>query len=157
MAGAVVTIQVDELRALCSHLNKMALTASERKSLLASVGEEIITQTKDRFAEKKTPDGDDWADIADSTKEYYLKKFGSKNHANGILWRTGNLMDSLTHEVGSWSVVVGATKIYAAVHQYGWKERNIIARPYLGLSPDDRAEIAGIIESFLARKAEKSA
>ena len=96
MADAVVTIQDDELKALCSRLNKMALTASERKFLLASIGEEIITQTKDRFAEKKTPDGDDWADIAESTKNYYQKKFGSKNPGNGILWRQGNLIPSLS-------------------------------------------------------------
>lgn len=152
MADAVVTIQDDELKALCSRLNGMALKPAERKALLASIGEEIITQTKDRFAEKKTPDGDDWADIAESTKNYYQKKIGSKNPGNGILWRQGNLMDSLTQEAGSWSVVVGATKAYAAVHQYGWKEKNIIARPYLGLSAENKVEIIEIINAFLERR-----
>lgn len=152
MADAVVTIQDDELKALCSRLNGMALKPAERKALLASIGEEIITQTKDRFAEKKTPDGDDWADIAESTKNYYQKKLGSKNPGNGILWRQGNLMDSLTQEAGSWSVVVGATKAYAAVHQYGWKEKNIIARPYLGLSAENKVEIIEIINAFLERR-----
>lgn len=152
MADAVVTIQDDELKALCSRLNGMALKPAERKALLASIGEEIITQTKDRFAEKKTPDGDDWADIAESTKNYYQKKIGSKNPGNGILWRQGNLMDSLTQEASSWSVVVGATKVYAAVHQYGWKEKNIIARPYIGLSAENKVEIIEIINAFLERR-----
>lgn len=58
MDGAFVKIQDDELKALCSRLNEMALSPDERKSLLASIGEEIMTQTKDRLAEKKTPDGD---------------------------------------------------------------------------------------------------
>ena len=61
-------------------------------------------------------------------------------------------MDSITHETDSWSVLVGATKVYAAVHQYGWKERNIIARPYLGLSNDDKVDIIGIINGFLDRR-----
>lgn len=152
MADAVVTIQDDELKALCSRLNGMALKPAERKALLASIGEEIITQTKDKFAEKKTPDGDDWADIAESTKNYYQKKIGSKNPGNGILWRQGNLMDSLTQEASSWSVVVGATKVYAAVHQYGWKEKNIIARPYIGLSAENKVEIIEIINAFLERR-----
>ena len=152
MAGAVVTIQDDELRALCSRLNKMALTPSERKQLLGSVGEEMITQTKDRFAEKKTPDGDDWADIAQSTKNYYRKKFGDENPNNGILWRQGGLMDSLTQQADSWKVLVGATKVYAAVHQFGYMWKNIPARPYLGLSADDRVEIIGIINGFLERR-----
>ena len=150
MAEAVVTIQDDELRALCSRLKEMELKPAERKALLGSIGEEIITQTKDRFAKKKTPDGDDWADIAESTKDYYQRRFGTKNPGNGTLWRQGSLMDSITQETGSWSVVVGATKVYAAVHQYGWKEKNIIARPYLGLSNEDKVEIVGIINRFLA-------
>ena len=149
MADAVVTIHDDELRALCSRLNQIALKPSERKVLLGYIGEEMVTQTKERFATKESPDGDSWADIAESTKNYYLKKFGTKNPANGTLWRQGNLMDSITQEVGSWSVTVGATKVYAAVHQYGWKERNIIARPYLGLSNDDRTDIILIINNFL--------
>lgn len=152
MAGAVVTIQDGELRSLCSRLNKMALTPGERKSLLGSVGEEMITQTKDRLAEKKTPDGDDWADIAQSTKDYYKRKFGTSDPGNGVLWRQGGLMDSLTQEVGSWSVLVGATKIYAAVHQYGYMWRSIPARPYLGLSADNKADIIGIINGFLERR-----
>lgn len=61
-------------------------------------------------------------------------------------------MDSLTQEAGSWSVVVGATKAYAAVHQYGWKEKNIIARPYLGLSAENKVEIIEIINAFLERR-----
>lgn len=152
MAGAVVTIQDDELRALCLRLNKMTLTPNERKSLLGSVGEEMITQTKDRFAEKKTPDGDDWADIAQSTKNYYKRKFGTSDPGNGILWRQGGLMDSMTQEVGSWSVLVGATKIYAAVHQYGHAGKNIPSRTYVGLSADDKKEIVGIIFRFLERR-----
>ena len=74
MADAVVTIHDDELRALCSRLNQMTLKPSERKVLLGSIGEEMVTQTKERFATKESPDGDSWADIAESTKNYYLKK-----------------------------------------------------------------------------------
>lgn len=150
MAGAAVEIQDDELRALCSRLNAIALKPSERKDLLGRIGTEIETQTKERFATKETPDGDSWADIAESTKNYYLKKFGSKNPGNGTLWRQGSLMDSIITEVDSWSVTVGATKVYAAVHQFGWKERNVIARPYLGLSNDDKTDIIGIINGFLS-------
>ncbi len=152
MAGAVVTIQDDELRALCSRLSKMALTPSERKSLLGSVGEEMITQTKNRFAEKKTPDGDDWADIAQSTKEYYKRKFGTSDPGNGILWRQGGLMDSMTQEADSWKVLVGATKIYAAVHQFGYAQKGIPARPYVGLNADDKTEIIEIINGFLDKR-----
>ena len=151
MAGAVVTVQDDELRALCSRLNKMALSPSERKQLLHDIGVEMEAQTKERFEKKTSPDGDDWAEIAQSTKDFYRKKYGSDNPGKGTLWRLSSvpLIDTVTSQAGSWSVLVGATKVYAAVHQYGWSERNIPARPYLGLSNDDKVDIIGIINTFL--------
>ena len=154
MADAVVTIQDDELKALCSRLNNMALKPSDRKQLLHSIGVEMETQTKERFQTKTSPGGDDWAEIAQSTKKFYRKKYGSDNPGKGTLWRLSSvpLIDTVTSQAGSWSVLVGATKVYAAVHQYGWKERNIIARPYLGLSNNDKVDIIGIINGFLDRR-----
>ena len=129
----------------------MALKPSDRKQLLHDIGVEMEAQTKERFQTKTSPDGDDWAEIAQSTKNFYRKKFGSENPGKGTLWRLSSvpMIDTVTSEVSSWSVLVGATKVYAAVHQYGWKERNIIARPYLGLSNDDKTDIIGIINTFL--------
>ena len=152
MAGAVVTIQDDELRALCSRLSGMALKPSERHDLLNRIGVEMVRQTKERFATKETPDGDDWADIADATKEYYLKKFGDENPFKGILWRNSPvpLRDTIMSEAGNWDVLVGAAKESAAVHQFGYKK--ISPRPYLGLSNDDKADIIGIINGFLDRR-----
>ncbi|WP_147613912.1 phage virion morphogenesis protein [Treponema pectinovorum] len=151
MAGSVVTIQDDELKVLCSRLNNMALKPSDRKKLLHSIGVEMESQTKERFETKTSPDGDDWAEIAQSTKKFYRKKYGSDNPGKGTLWRLSSvpLIDTVTSQAGSWSVLVGATKVYAAVHQYGWRERNIPARPYLGLSNDDKVDIIGIINTFL--------
>ena len=151
MAGSVVTIQDDELKALSSRLKEMALKPSDRKQLLHDIGVEIETQTKERFETKTSPDGDDWAEIAQSTKKFYRKKYGSENPGKGTLWRLSSvpMIDTVTSEVSSWSVLVGATKVYAAVHQYGWRERNIPARPYLGLSNDDKVDIIGIINTFL--------
>lgn len=152
MADAVVTIQDDELKALCSRLNNMALKPSDRKQLLHSIGVEMETQTKERFQTKTSPGGDDWAEIAQSTKKFYRKKYGSDNPGKGTLWRLSSvpLIDTVTSETGSWSVLVGATKVYAAVHQYGWSEKNIPARPYLGLGSEDKSEILELINTFLA-------
>ena len=154
MAGSVVTIQDDELKALSSRLKEMALKPSDRKQLLHDIGVEMESQTKERFQTKTSPDGDDWAEIAQSTKNFYRKKYGSENPGKGTLWRLSSvpMIDTVTSEVSSWSVLVGAVKVYAAVHQYGWSERNIPARPYLGLSNDDKADIIGIINGFLDRR-----
>lgn len=151
MSAGVVTIQDDELKALSSRLKEMALKPADRKQLLHDIGVEMEAQTKERFQTKTSPDGDDWSEIAQSTKDFYRKKYGSENPGKGTLWRLSSvpMIDTVTSEVSSWSVLVGATKVYAAVHQYGWRERNIPARPYLGLSNDDKVDIIGIINTFL--------
>lgn len=51
-----------------------------------------------------------------------------------------------------WSVLVGADREYAGVHQWGYKPKNIPARPYLGLSSDDIADLTELAEIFLKRR-----
>ena len=152
MASAVVTIQNDELSALCSRLNAAALSDKDRNQLLTDIGVELETQVQERFHTKMSPDGDKWKDLADSTALYYQKKFGSKNPFNGLLWRNSSvpLRDTIMSETEGLSVIVGATKIYAAVHQWGYKK--IPPRPYLGLGTGDKTEIMGIIERFLSAR-----
>ena len=152
MSAGVVTIQDDELKALSSRLKDMALKPSDRKQLLHNIGVEMESQTKERFETKTSPNGDDWAEIAQPTKKFYRKKYGSDNPGKGTLWRLSSvpLIDTVTSEAGSWSVLVGATKVYAAVHQNGWSEKNIPARPYLGLGSEDKTEILELINTFLA-------
>lgn len=46
---------------------------------------------------------------------------------------------------------VGTNVEYAAIHQFGGDEVgiNIPARPYLGLSPDNEADLLGVVEDFI--------
>ena len=154
MAESVVAIHSEELKALCAKLNGMALSAGDKRSLLARVGVEMESQTEEHFrATKSSPDGDSWKALADSTKKHYLKKFGTVNPGHGLLFRFGELRDSVRSEADSEKVLVGATKVYAAVHQFGWDKKNIPPRPYLGMGAGDAAEIMAIISEFLAERA----
>ena len=151
MAEAIVEIQDDELKALCKRLNSASLSSEDRRRLLSSIGVEMETQTKERLAtQNSAPDGEKWKNLANSTKKYYLKKFGTENPKTKLLYRTGSLLDSVTSETDNWSVLVGATKVYAAVHQWGYKK--IPARKYLGLSTQDKADVMAIIEQFMSER-----
>ena len=48
-------------------------------------------------------------------------------------------------------VEVGTNVEYAAIHQFGGDEVgiNIPARPYLGLSPDNEADLLSVVEDFI--------
>jgi phage virion morphogenesis protein len=150
--GAAVSFDLRELDAVRNNVLSVAvLSAEKRGQLLKSIGVEMETQTQDRFDTKLDPSGNKWADIADATKKYYARKGWLGKHSTLLL--EGDLRDSITSEVqgGNWSVLVGAAKEYAAVHQFGWPAKNIPARPYLGVSTEDAKEIEGIVRGFLAR------
>ena len=156
MAGTFVKFDTREIEQLVRRMNQGAtLKPADRNQLLKSLGAEIEDQTRERFDTKKTPEGTSWKDIADATREYYSKAFPG---AQPSLVVTGGLRDSIeTQSQGQWAVIVGATKEYAAVHQWGWEARNIDARPYLGIGPQDEQALAGIaiefIQGLLARPA----
>lgn len=47
-------------------------------------------------------------------------------------------------------LLLGTATVYGATHQLGDSERNIPARPYLGLSDAVRAELVDILHDYLA-------
>jgi len=164
--GASVSFDLKEVDAVRKMLANASLDTADRGRLLQSIGVEMEAQTQERFDTQKSPDGDSWKDLAQKTKDYYAGKGWS---ARSILVGEGDLRDSITSEVqgGAWSVLVGATKEYAAVHQFGaeivpksakalyvpgygrLKKVNIPARPYLGVSTEDAKVIEFAVASFL--------
>jgi phage virion morphogenesis protein len=149
MASASVSFDLKEVDAVKKMLAKASLDSAARSRLLQSIGDEMEAQTQERFDTQKSPDGDSWKALAQKTQAYYA----SVNKTGGsILVQEGDLRNSITSEVqgGAWSVLVGETMEYAAVHQFGWPKKNIPARPYLGVSPDDAKVIEAAVATFLA-------
>jgi phage virion morphogenesis protein len=167
MAAASVSFDLKEVDAVKKLLAKATLDSAARSRLLQSIGVEMETQTQEHFDTQKSPDGDSWKALAQKTMAYYASKgLGARS----ILVGEGDLRDSITSEVqgGAWSVLVGATKEYAAIHQWGGEIRpksakalfvpgygmlqkvTIPPRPYLGVSQDDTNAIEAVVTAFLA-------
>ena len=152
MAGATVEFDLRELDGLARLLNGARLDDGGRERLLGDIGVEMAAATQARIAgpEKRDPQGNPWKALAEKTREYYAKYLPGPR---SLLWGKGGLLDSVTSKAGGpWSVLVGAAREYAAVHQFGWPEKNIPAQPYLGVSAEDAADIAAITRRFLARR-----
>ena len=150
MAAAQVSFDLTEIEAVKKLLAGAALSGTDRGRLLHGIGVEMEGQTQERFDTKQSPDGDTWKSIAENTRRYYERQ--TKSAPEPPLVFEGMLRHSLTSEVqdGAWSVLVGAAMEYAAVHQFGWPKKNIPARPYLGVSPDDKKAIENAVAVFLA-------
>lgn len=152
MSGAYVSSDIKELEGLAAILKRSALSVSDRAALMKSLGNEIVEQSRSRILEtQEDPEGNKWQDYADSTLRG-LKAKGLEKVVS-LLNREGYLHQSIdVQQSGQWSVLVGSAREYAGVHQWGYKPKNIPARPYLGLSSDDISDLTELAEIFLKRR-----
>lgn len=116
---------------------------ADRKQLLSTIGEALVSSTSKRFEDGRDPEGKAWEASARAAAE------GGKTLAD-----TGRLMQSIDYAVTPDSVMVGSNVAYARIHQMGGKagrghKVTIPARPYLGVSQQDKEEVQRILHSFL--------
>ena len=152
MAGARFSVDFDATKTTAS-LRGLLGSIERPESLLAELGEYGLRTTRERFKSQTAPDGTAWAAL-----QPWYKKEKSQNK-NRILTQRGFLRGQLVSQVvNGKSVEIGSNLIYSAVHQFGAtitptrgrflrfnghvaKSVTIPARPYLGLSDEDRNEI----------------
>jgi len=143
MASVKLEFKIDDLIA------QNALKSIEKFnafSMFDEIGQHLTSEAHQRFKDGIGPDGNVWQESE-----------RAKTKGGKTLVKAGHLRDSLTYIVfldGS-GVEQGSDMVYAAIHQFGGKAgRNksvdIVARPFLGLTDDDHAEINGIVEGFLS-------
>ena len=149
--------------AAIEHLSGLVAALNDPSPLLAELGEYGLRSTRARFKTQTAPDGTAWAAL----QPWYQKE--KRRNKNRILTLNGNLRGQMTWQlVGDRTVEIGRNRPYAAVHQFGAtikpraakvlmfrghvaKSVTIPARPYLGLSDEDRSEIVGRTLEWLQR------
>ena len=148
MAGVSIEVESAGLRRLEARLAALA-DPGARRSLLEAVAAEIETQTHRRIREGgPAPDGDPWPEWSD---DYALTRHGGQ----GLLFGEGDLDDAIQALVGGDEAEVGLNLVYGAIHQFGGAEvgrPGLPARPYLGLSAEDEADLDAIIDDWLQRQ-----
>ena len=149
--------------AAIEHLSGLVDAINDPSPLLAELGEYGLRSTRARFKTQTAPDGTAWTALQPwSQKE-------KRRNKNRILTLNGYLRGQMTWQlVGDRTVEIGSNLPYAAVHQFGAtikpraakvlmfrghvaKSVTIPARPYLGLSDEDRSEIVGRTLEWLQR------
>ena len=102
------------------------------------VGAEMVYQTEERFYNQHDLGRQPWLPsqraIADQGK---------------TLRDTGRLMASLTYIALPDGVTWGTNVVYAKAMHYGLPERNVVARPFMGMNDDDRASVLNIINRIM--------
>jgi len=151
-----VTVEIND-RQVTAALGKLVRAGTNLRPILTSIGETMVESTKLRFRDSQAPDGGRWAPLSPVT--IALRRQGSSKP----LLDTGRLRNSITRAVGVRDVVIGTNVIYAGTHQFGARKGqygktrrgapipwgNVPARPFLGMSLGDKAEILGILREAL--------
>lgn len=157
MSGTSITI---EDAALQAWLRRSIQNLSHPADALAEIGEILVKSTQARFGTETDPSGRRWADNSPVTKARKTKPF--------ILTEGGYLGDTIHHKMeGATAVLVGSGMEYAAVHQFGQKKGasgttrrgapipwgDIPARPFLGVSDEDRRDIEETLAAYIMPRA----
>ena len=145
MAGARIEIELKGLDRVQKRLNELARRLEDPTDAFADIGEYVVEQTDKRIRAGVSPDGTPWPPLTEATRR------SKKKNKDKPLLLTGALFDSIHAETGRTGVVVGSDRKYAATHQFGRPAAGIPARPFLGLSDADIAEIERIISDHLDR------
>lgn len=121
------------------------LAAAPQGELLDVLGAVVVSQTQRRLsAEKRGPDGAPWP----AWSPAYA---ATRNNSQSLLMGSGHLDESIQHLVRGDEVEIGSNLVYAAIHQFGGADAGkpeIPARPYLGISDDDAAEILDVVDGW---------
>lgn len=138
----------DQIPALNEHLTALQQRLNgDLTPLMQAIGSLLEGSTRQRFADKVSPNGVAWAVLMPSTVK-------AKNGRSNILVDSGDLIRSITFHASNDSVVIGTDRPYGKYHQTGTKKADgstkMVARPWLGLSQQDQFDINDLIMDFLA-------
>lgn len=176
MAGSFVIIDKIDDQEVMRVLKRLADKGGNLRPALVNMGEHLVNSTQDRFDEQVDPDGAAWAPLRPATKD--KKKIDkilteSSRMRNSVVYaaarsslRVGtNDVKAAAHQFGlKEAVTVPAhksrrTKVFGRELPFPvWAEvrahtinQDIPARPFLGISADDREELLQIAADFLAK------
>lgn len=133
-----------------------------------AIAEGILTRTHRRFEESRAPDGTPWPPLSPVTLMMEVK---AKERAKGRrltprevhrithrkpLVRESRLKNSISWKVVGNRIYVGTNLEYARIHQFGGyagrgRKVRIPARPYLGLTEEDREEAEALLREWIRR------
>lgn len=156
-----IELTEDEITAALERLSGLLTNLTP---VMQDIGDLMVRSTKQRFTEGVSPEGTAWLPKSPTTLAAYQAR-GDRMDFRPLFGPSGRLSSEIFYETGPGgaSVEIGSNLIYAAVMQFGagqgafgttsrggpipWGP--IPARPFLGVSEEDRVNILATIEEWL--------
>lgn len=147
----MIKIEIDDREVLAA-LQRLAAAGSDLTPVYQDIGEYLVDATKRRFAAGEAPDGTPWAPLSPVT-------VARKGHNKPLIGESGRLGTEIHYLVLGDGVEVGSSLEYAGTQQLGAKAKSftggkspwgdIPARPFLGLSAEDKSNVLDILQEHL--------
>lgn len=133
-------------------LQALERAAGNLRPALLEIGEHLLESSKQRFGRLIGPSGERWPANSPVT-------VARKGRNQPLTGETGQLQDSLHYQlINKNTLELGSPLEYASMQQFGGSREefphlwgDIPARPFLGVSNDDRDEILDIVQDHLER------
>lgn len=149
-----IKIDIDD-RAVRDAFNRLLNTGTNLAPIFKDIGQAMANSTRARWRKEIAPDGTAWKGLSPVTLK---RKRGTKILQD--LGMRGGMLGSINVQLeGGRAVSVNVVKRYAATHQFGRGQMTTIkgrrnmpaipARPFLGVSDDDKRKIVDIITDHI--------
>jgi phage virion morphogenesis protein len=153
----MIRIEIND-DAVTAALAGLSTKTADMSEVMNDIGRALVQSTKARIAAGVTPEGTAFAPRSQVTLDRYART--DQKHGPHPLTMEGDMAADIAHQYGPDYAEVGSNAIQAAVMQMGaakgtlgksgispWGD--IPARPFLGLSDNDRSDVLDIIGEWL--------
>jgi phage virion morphogenesis protein len=136
-----------QVKAAVERLQRALPIGGDMTPAFRSIGRVIVSGTKLRFRDEETPEGIAW-----------MPSLRALDEGGKTLSLTRRLRNSYTYKADHASVEAGTNTVYAAIHHFGGaagprnRRIKLPARPALGASESDVAEIGGVVNDYLSTR-----
>jgi phage virion morphogenesis protein len=121
---ATEVIQVDDSWAVVA-LGRFRLSLQQHDELLREIGMAQLVSVRRTFREQGSP-ANSWVPLSPNTIKRDPKRYGA---GHKLLIGKGTLLNSINYAVQANGVVIGTNLKYAAVHQFGSRDRKAAIGP----------------------------
>lgn len=130
------SVTVDDSKVLVA-LGRFRLSLQQDEELMSEIGASMLVSIRRTFREQGVPAGS-WAPLSPNTIKRNPKKYGP---GHKLLIDKGTLLNSITSITYPHSVTIGTSLVYAAVHQFGSRDRGAVA-----IGPRTKAQSEAVVD-----------
>jgi phage virion morphogenesis protein len=152
MGGSSITFEIKDA-AVRANLQAMINRLDNPTPLMKIFGAVIVRSVQKNFEAGGRPNA--WIPSQRVLTGLVKKSHGEMGAGGGktliVQGWAGGLLGSIHSNASRDEVKIGTPKIYGAVHQFGWAERNIPARPFLVIQDEDWDTIIRKTETWMTK------